>query len=95
VPGYALGKEGVILHRTTEKWPFPDAIGHGDRSAEHQPTYHVQFKVKDLWGDAAGDGFVVVDLFESYLDKAPQARQRAQSTNASVSSADSEQAVMA
>ncbi|GAB3626188.1 low-molecular weight cobalt-containing nitrile hydratase subunit beta [Pandoraea terrae] len=72
MPGYVRGKEGVILHRTTEKWPFPDTIGHGDKSAVHQPTYHVEFKVKDLWGDAADDGFVVVDLFEGYLDKVGQ-----------------------
>lgn len=68
MPAYVRGKSGVILHRTTEQWPFPDAIGHG-KAADHQPTYHVQFKVKDLWGDAADDGFVVVDLFESYLDR--------------------------
>lgn len=70
MPAYVRGKEGVIRHRTSEKWPFPDAIGHGDLSAAHQPTYHVEFRVKDLWGDAMDDGFVVVDLFESYLDKA-------------------------
>ena len=69
VPGYIRGKQGEVVHRTTEKWPFPDAIGHGDKTAAHQPTYHVRFKVKDLWGGAADDGFVVVDLFESYLDK--------------------------
>jgi nitrile hydratase len=74
MPAYVRGKEGVIRHRTTEKWPFPDAIGHGDLSAAHQPTYHVEFRVKDLWGDAADDGFVVVDLFESYLDKADGAQ---------------------
>jgi nitrile hydratase beta subunit len=69
MPGYVRGKEGVILHRTTVKWPFPDTIGHGDTSAQHQSTYHVEFKTKDLWGDAADDGLVVVDLFEGYLDK--------------------------
>lgn len=69
VPGYVRGKEGVVLHRTREKWPFPDAIGHGDTSAALESSYHVEFRVKDLWGDAADDGFVVVDLFESYLDK--------------------------
>jgi nitrile hydratase len=74
MPAYVRGKEGVILHRTTAKWPFPDAIGHGDLSAAHQPTYHVEFLVKDLWGDAADGGFVVVDLFESYLDKAEGAQ---------------------
>ncbi|AIZ33278.1 nitrile hydratase subunit beta [Pseudomonas sp. K1(2024)] len=71
-PGYVRGKEGVVLHRTRERWPFPDSIGHGDRSALLQPTYHVQFEVRDLWGDAADDGQVVVDLFESYLDRVPQ-----------------------
>lgn len=69
-PGYVRGKEGIVLHRTTESWPFPDAIGHGDTGAAHQPTYHVEFRVKDLWGDAADDGYVVVDLFEGYLDRA-------------------------
>ncbi|WP_060483251.1 nitrile hydratase subunit beta [Pseudomonas sp. NBRC 111119] len=67
-PAYVRGKEGVVLHRTRERWPFPDSIGHGDRSAALQPTYHVQFEVRDLWGEAADDGRVVVDLFESYLD---------------------------
>lgn len=71
MPGYVRGKEGKILHRTTVKWPFPDTIGHGDKSAQMQSTYHVEFKVTDLWGDAADDGTVVVDLFEGYLDKVP------------------------
>lgn len=70
MPAYVRGKQGVVLHRTREKWPFPDTIGHGDKTAVLQPTYHVEFRVKDLWGDATDDGFVVVDLFESYLDKA-------------------------
>lgn len=73
VPGYVRGKAGVVLHRTTRQWPFPDAIGHGDTTAAHQSSYHVEFRVKDLWGDAADDGFVVVDLFESYLDMLPVA----------------------
>lgn len=68
MPGYVRGKQGVVLHRTTVKWPFPDTIGHG-KEAVAEPTYHVRFKVSDLWGTAADDGFVVVDLFESYLDK--------------------------
>ncbi|ARP83159.1 nitrile hydratase subunit beta [Bordetella genomosp. 8] len=68
MPGYVRGKQGVILHRTTHKWPFPDSIGHG-KEALMEPTYHVRFKVTDLWGTAADDGFVVVDLFEGYLDK--------------------------
>ena len=69
MPGYVRGKTGVVLHRTTEKWPFADSIGHGNKDAKLEPTYHVQFKVSDLWGTAADDGYVVVDLFESYLEK--------------------------
>lgn len=69
MPGYVRGKQGIVRHRTTQQWPFPDAIGHGDRSAALESTYHVEFRVKDLWGDATDEGFVVVDLFESYLDK--------------------------
>ena len=81
VPGYIRGKEGVVLHRTTVKWPFPDTIGHGDQTAAHQPTYHVEFKVKDLWGDAADDGLVVVDLWEGYLDKATQSTAVSETAN--------------
>ncbi|WP_028694370.1 nitrile hydratase subunit beta [Pseudomonas cremoricolorata] len=69
LPAYVRGKQGIVRHRTRVQWPFPDAIGHGDQSAALQPTYHVEFRVKDLWGDATDDGLVVVDLFESYLDK--------------------------
>ena len=69
VPGYCRGKRGTVLHRTTQIWPFPDTIGHGDRSAVHQPSYHVEFTTQELWGDAADAGSVVVDLFEGYLIK--------------------------
>jgi nitrile hydratase len=72
MPAYVRGKQGTILHRTSVKWPFPDTIGHGDKLAQLQPTYHVEFQVKHLWGDAADDGSVVVDLFEGYLDRVPQ-----------------------
>lgn len=69
MPAYVRGKQGVVRHRTTHTWPFPDTIGHGDASAIHQPTYHVEFRTQDLWGDNCDPGLVVVDLFESYLDK--------------------------
>lgn len=69
VPAYARGKKGVIVHRTTQKWPFPDAAGHAHTDALPQATYHVEFTTQELWGDAADKGHVIVDLFESYLDK--------------------------
>ncbi|SDI65726.1 nitrile hydratase [Pseudomonas flavescens] len=87
VPGYVRGKQGVVLHRTTETWPFPDAIGHGDTRAAHQPSYHVEFKAKDLWGDACDDGLVVVDLFESYLDKVTVTPDRASTAKTPVAQA--------
>lgn len=69
MPKYVRGKTGTVLHRTTVKWPFPDAHGHG-RPASVEPTYHVKFAARDLWGDCEEDGSVVVDLWEGYLDKA-------------------------
>lgn len=69
VPGYCRGKRGKVLHRTTVSWPFPDAIGHGQQDAAHQPTYHVEFSARALWGDGAREGSVVVDLFEGYLTR--------------------------
>lgn len=66
MPGYVRGKRGVVLHRTTHAWPFPDAVGHGGQSP-NEPTYHVLFTTQELWGDAADDGTVVVDLFGGYL----------------------------
>jgi nitrile hydratase len=69
IPGYVRGKYGVVVHRTTHEWPFPDSAGHGLPSGS-EPTYHVLFTTQELWGDAADAGTVVVDLFGSYLLKA-------------------------
>lgn len=66
MPGYVRGKHGVVVHRTTLEWPFPDTVGHG-LSSPSEPTYHVQFTTQELWGDAADAGTVVVDLFGGYL----------------------------
>lgn len=68
VPAYVRGKTGTVLHRTSEQWPFPDSIGHG-MPARKQPTYHVKFERRNLWGETAEPGSVVVDLFEGYLEK--------------------------
>lgn len=69
MPGYVRGKQGTVLHRTSVKWPFPDAAGHG-RQATPEPTYHVEFSGRDLWGDTAESASVVVDLWEGYLERA-------------------------
>lgn len=67
-PAFVRGKTGTVLHRTTDKWPFPDSIGHG-MDAGVQPTYHVSFDSHDLWGDDTDGDKVIVDLFEGYLEK--------------------------
>ncbi|MGE8337101.1 nitrile hydratase subunit beta [Pseudomonas laurylsulfatiphila] len=66
MPGYVRGKRGVVVHRTSQEWPFPDTVGHG-HSSPSEPTYHVQFTTQELWGDQADAGKVVVDLFGGYL----------------------------
>jgi nitrile hydratase len=38
--------------------------------AHPEPSYHVQFKASELWGEAEPTASVVVDVFQSYLDKA-------------------------
>ena len=68
MPAYVRGKRGVILHRTSERWHFPDEIGHGP-AVKTEPTYHVCFDSRELWGEGVEEGSVVVDLFEGYLIK--------------------------
>ncbi|TDU28748.1 nitrile hydratase [Panacagrimonas perspica] len=68
MPRYVRGKRGTILHRTTHAFPFAGSAGHGIE-AKLEPTYHVKFEAKDLWSDAADNSSVVVDLWESYLEK--------------------------
>jgi nitrile hydratase len=70
MPKYVRGKQGVVVHRTSVSWPFPDAAGHG-REALREPTYHVRFDARDLFGETAEASAVVVDLWEGYLDPAP------------------------
>ncbi|MEO1192300.1 MAG: nitrile hydratase subunit beta [Pseudomonadota bacterium] len=66
-PAYCRGKTGTITHITSEKWPFPDSIGHGRDDAGAERTVHVEFSGTDLWDDAEAAS-VVVDLFEGYLE---------------------------
>lgn len=65
VPGYILGKRGVIL-RIAPKSLFPGEAAHG-MPAHEEPTYHVRFAASDLWPDAEVGAGVVVDVFQSYL----------------------------
>ncbi len=68
VPRYVRGKHGRVIY-IAPRFSFPDAAAHGlPRREAH--TYHVQFSAPELWGEAAGsDEAVIVDLWESYLER--------------------------
>ncbi len=68
MPKYVRGKRGTVLYQTTHAFPFASAAGHGIE-AKKEPTYHVKFQASDLWSDADANATVVVDLWESYLEK--------------------------
>jgi nitrile hydratase len=68
-PRYVRGKRGTVVH-VAPPFPYPDASAHG-LDATPEPTCHVRFEARELWGDAAGaHESVVVDLWLSYLDPA-------------------------
>jgi nitrile hydratase len=64
LPGYAMGKEGVVIARHGGHL-LPDAGALGRHEAEH--LYTVEFTSEMLWGDALGDS-VCIDLWESYFE---------------------------
>ena len=68
-PRFCRGKEGVVLH-VAPKFNFPDASAHdGQKRKEH--TYHVEFEAQHIWRNVeAENDTVVVDLWDSYLEKA-------------------------
>lgn len=69
VPRYVRGRPGVVA-RVAPRFPFPDESAHG-APARREHTYHVLFEAQHLWSDAAGAGeCVIVDLWESYLERA-------------------------
>jgi nitrile hydratase beta subunit len=67
-PRYVRGKSGVVL-RMAPKAGFPGEAGHF-LPAYHEPSYHVSFAAEELWPDGEPGATVVVDLFQSYLDRA-------------------------
>lgn len=65
-PRYVRGRRGVVVH-VTPPFQYPDAEAHG-LAHEHEPTCHVRFEARELWGDGAEENCsVVVDLWRSYL----------------------------
>jgi len=69
LPAYARAKRGTIAHRHAAMI-YPDDHAHG-RGENPQYLYTVRFDCRELWGDAAEPGTVVLlDLFEPYLEPA-------------------------
>ena len=68
MPAYVRGRQGEIIH-VAPYFSFPDNAAHGGTFRE-EPTYHVMFASSKLWNDdEANSDTVVVDLWESYLEK--------------------------
>ena len=69
-PDYVRGRRGTVV-RSNGAFPIPEVEAHREEKVQ-QPTYLVRFEASELWGPTAGDGeAVVVDLYESYLEKQP------------------------
>ncbi|GJM14489.1 MAG: nitrile hydratase [Pseudohongiella sp.] len=67
-PRYVRGRQGEVTH-VTPAFTLPDAHAHGI-SHEAEPTYHVRFTARELWGPSAEENAsVVVDLWQSYLER--------------------------
>ena len=68
MPAYVRGRQGEIMH-VAPYGSGPDNAAHGG-TLRKEPTYHVMFTSSELWNDdEANSDTVVVDLWESYLEK--------------------------
>lgn len=71
MPRYIRGKAGVIT-RVNPPEHFSD-LRSDFLPAPLEVTYHVEFKMSDIWGEAAEpDGLLSLDLFDSYLESGPE-----------------------
>jgi nitrile hydratase len=68
LPRYARGKRGVVIaHHGAHVFPDSNAHGLGENP---QHLYTVRIAMRELWGTGAkGNESVLLDLWESYLDK--------------------------
>jgi nitrile hydratase subunit beta len=68
LPRYARGKRGVVA-RHHGAHVFPDSNAHG-LGENPQHLYSVRISARELWGGAAEPNeSILIDLWESYLDK--------------------------
>lgn len=67
-PRYVRGRSGtVVLHHGAHV--YADASARGEHGVAHH-LYNVAFDSAELWGEAAQDGAVHLDLWEPYLEPA-------------------------
>ncbi|HLK00700.1 MAG TPA: SH3-like domain-containing protein [Streptosporangiaceae bacterium] len=64
-PRYVRGHSGDVV-AVLGDWMLPDAAVRGEQRVE--TCYSVRFRAEDLWG--SGEHTVIVDMWESYLDRA-------------------------
>jgi nitrile hydratase len=73
-PRYVWDKCGVVVG-VAPPTDFAGEAAAGDPTAVHrEPTYHVRFEARALWPEVRDGSTVVVDLFQSYLVRAPASR---------------------
>jgi hypothetical protein len=68
LPRYARGQVGEVV-AGLGTWPLADESAQGHQ-ARVEPVYTVRFAARDLWG--SGDHWVTLDLWQSYLEPAPE-----------------------
>jgi nitrile hydratase subunit beta len=66
LPRYVRGQVGEVVE-AQGAWPLPDERAAGRADARVEPVYTVRFAAARLWG--AGEHWVTVDLWESYLEE--------------------------
>lgn len=69
LPRYARGQVGEVVE-PQGTWPLADERARGFAEPTVETVYTVRFVARDLWGE--GTHTVTVDLWESYLEPAPE-----------------------
>ena len=69
--GYVRGRTGVVTALRPGQ-VLPDSAAHF-RGEAPEHVYSVEFDARELWGPDGEQFSVTIDLFESYLDPAPEA----------------------
>ena len=67
MPRYVRGHSGEVV-AAIGTWTLPDDSARRLAEPRVETCYAVRFSAADLWG--SGDHTVIVDLWESYLDRA-------------------------